>query len=268
MTPDKRALRILSDTFWSPMGWKPKPNVSAEDLAYAKAKGVMFDPMTLSHDEATRGAAEAVSATNQNAVVQAFVASLSSRRLDLRSAFGSYAVGRHMHEHKISPSGPGQSCSYCGGYEVANADPNILNFERIKWGGVRHYQPQYIALDLGIFGSTTALVPSNDDLKILRSIFEIAKSMPPKSRLGDLDKALAKAFPSNSAERRTLISIFGYAGILVDPSRPDFRLSFVPCVEREQTPWHKDDWPYPVQWWNGSFGVNQAAAADWFSEFK
>lgn len=30
-------------------------------------------------------------------------------------------------------------------------DPNVLSFERIKWGGVRHDNPRYIALDLQIF---------------------------------------------------------------------------------------------------------------------
>lgn len=91
--------------------------------------------------------------------------------------------------------------------------------------------------------------------------------MGPRARLSDLAKALSKLLPSNDAERRTLIGILGYAGILIDPDRPDFWKRFVPADEREQTPYHKDDWPYPVQWWNGSHGVNEAAVADWFPAF-
>jgi signal recognition particle subunit SEC65 len=26
----------------------------------------------------------------------------------------------------------------------------------------------------------------------------------------------------------------------------------------------QDDWPYPVQWWNGSHGVSVEAVEDWF----
>jgi hypothetical protein len=34
----------------------------------------------------------------------------------------------------------------------------------------------------------------------------------------------------------------------------------------EQTPWHKDDWPYPVQRWTGACGVNEAAIDEWFPD--
>jgi hypothetical protein len=88
--------------------------------------------------------------------------------------------------------------------------------------------------------------------------------MPSNARLSDLDKSLSKVLASNSAERRVLIGILGYAGILIDPSRPAFRKGFVADAQREETPWHKDDWPYPVQWWNSSFGIDEAAVDDWF----
>ena len=266
MALDKRALKILTSMFWSPTGWKRDPTVSSEDFAFAKAKGVMFDPVVFSHDEAVVAAMEAMSRTSRSEIAQAFVSSLGSRRLDLRSALGSYAVGRHMGSHVKTISRGGPSCTYCGGYDQADADPNILNFERLKWGGVRHDNPQYIAFDLGIFASLERVMPSMEDYAILRAVFEMVKSLPPAARLGDLERALSKLLPSNNGERRTLISLLGYAGILVDPDRPDFRRDFVTCAEREQTPWSKDDWPYPVQWWNGSFGLNQSAVDEWFPD--
>jgi hypothetical protein len=160
-------------------------------------------------------------------------------------------------------SGGSSGCIYCGEYQ-SSADPNILNFERVKWGGVRHDSPRYIALDLQLFAAQEPAVPTKNDYMIISAILEAAKSMNPSARLSDLEKALSKLLPSNKAERRTLIGILGYAGILVDPGRPDFRHQFVPAAEREQTPWHKDDWPYPVRWWNGSHGVHEAAVAEWF----
>lgn len=265
MVPDKRALKILTDMFWSSAGWKRDPTVSPEDFAYAKAKGLMFDPIALTHDEAVAAAIDAVRRTSQESIARAFTSSLGSRRLDLRSALGSYAVGHHMKAHSRVAAG-GIGCAYCGTYDKANADPNILNFERFKWGGVRHDHPQYIAFDLGLFASLENVVPSKDDYRILRSIFEAAKSLPSTARLSDLAQALSKLLPSNNAERRTLIGILGYAGILADPGRPDFRRRFVPSAEREHTPWSKDDWPYPVQWWNGSCGLNQSAVDEWFPD--
>jgi hypothetical protein len=81
--------------------------------------------------------------------------------------------------------------------------------------------------------------------------------------LSDLNRALSG---HSLRTVRTLISILGYAGLLIDPERPDFRCEFVPDTKCEETPWYKDDWPYPVRWWNGSFGVNEAAINEWFSD--
>lgn len=47
---DKKAKDILFKTYWSGAGWRDKPYTSPDDLAYAKAKGLMFDPASFSHD--------------------------------------------------------------------------------------------------------------------------------------------------------------------------------------------------------------------------
>ena len=265
MTIDKRARKILHDTFWSSSGWKREPKVAPEDFAYAKSKGLMFDPVVLSHNTMVDAAVKAVALSDSKAVSRAFVASLGTRRLELRSALGSYAAGRHMQPHSVAPSTSYKRCAYCGGYDDAH-DPNILNFERMKWGGVRHLDPQYIAFDLLDFDWQNDITPTDGDYRILHSIFEAATRIGPTGRLSDLNRALSGLLASNSNERRTLIGILGYAGILIDPERPDFRCEFVPDAKREETPWYKDDWPYPVRWWNGSFGVNETAIREWFSD--
>lgn len=267
MPLDNRAHKILMDAYWSSSGWKRERDVSPADFEYAKSKGLMFEPILISHDESIILASKAVASTDKDAVTRAFVASLSTRRLDLRSALGSYAIGRHMLAHTKNEFISTYHCEYCGEHAKA-ADPNILNFERIKWGGVRHFNPRYIALDLQVFALQDDSSPNDADYLILRSIFESARNLGPSGRLSDLDRALQGTFSSNSSERRTLIAILGYAGILVDPNRPDFRRRFVPMADRSQTPWHKDDWPYPVRWWNGSFGVNDAAIEEWFPQIS
>lgn len=247
--------------FWCSSGWKDDRIVSPEDFAYAKKQGAMFDFVALSHDEAVEAAVDAVALTTREAVARAFVASLSTRQLGLRSALGSYAVGRHMRKHPRD----GARCAYCGECEQTS-EPNILNFERLKWGGVRHASPRYIALDLQALAAEGGAVPSDHDWRILRAILQAARTVGAAGRLGDLERALSGLFPSNNSERRTLIGILGYAGILIDPARPDFRRGFVPESMRQHTPWAKDDWPYPVQWWSGPHGVSEAAVDEWFPE--
>lgn len=111
MALDERAVRILKDTYWSSAGWRHVPSVAPEDFAHAKSHGVMFDPLTVTHDEVVSGALQAVAGTSQDKVVGAFLASLGSRRLELRSALGSYAVGRHMRFHDAATQ---RCCAYCG----------------------------------------------------------------------------------------------------------------------------------------------------------
>lgn len=267
MSLDRRAVKILTQTFWSSAGWHAKPQTAPDDFAYAKSKGLMFDPLDQTHDQLIEAVVEATACTRKRDVARAFVASLRSRRLDLRSALGSYAVSRNLPVHAVGPSDVGKRCSCCGDYGgMHQVDLNILNFERIKWGGVRHDQPAYIALDLKQFGRTVVPEVDTADWATLLHVLDTARAIPSKGRLGHLDKALGSVLPSNSAERRTLISILGFTGILIDPSRPDFRRGFVPANERERTHWHTDDWPYPVQWWTGSCGVNDEAVLDWFPE--
>lgn len=48
---DKKAVKILMNTFWK-SGWKsPCGPFSGEEFEYAKSKGIMFDPITITHDE-------------------------------------------------------------------------------------------------------------------------------------------------------------------------------------------------------------------------
>lgn len=74
-TEESRARRILHDTFWSPEGWKPesKRALSTKDFDFAKAKGVMFDPVQMNHEEAVRSVRELVGRLDRRAIVDAFL---------------------------------------------------------------------------------------------------------------------------------------------------------------------------------------------------
>lgn len=265
---DKRALTILSATYWSSSGWKEHRITPAADFEYAKAAGIMFDPIQVTHDQTIDWAFRSRSGVSQEDVVRGFLTSLSSRRLELRSALASFAVLRNFPPHSWRQvERHGRQCPVCGAYsgtETQSADLNVLNFERFKWGGVRHEDPLYAAFDLERFNQADVPDPTDNDLVILRQIIQISASMPKGTSLADLAKALAPTLPSNDAERRTLIGILGFCGVLQDPQKPGYREGFPPYSERERTPWHKDDWPYPVQWWNGAQGVSSEAIMDWF----
>ncbi len=180
------ALRPLMQTFWTSKGWRSSVALPAADVpAAAIRSGVMFDqPRQLGHDgwvEAARAAA-AAAAVSASEISAAFLVSLTTRRLDLRSALGSFAVARHLVAHRYTPD-PSARCAVCGLGRRSTQDLNILNFERFKWGGVRRDDLTYVAFDLEQFQRApripvddAAIAAGHDLLTTLRGLPEGASA--------------------------------------------------------------------------------------------
>ncbi len=260
--PDSVALDTLFRRYWCAKGWAHGV-VSDAELAHAKMAGVMFDPANITHDNSVRLAIGMRQKLAPKAVANAFLASLSTRRLDLRSALGSYGAMLNLPAHNYE-MGNGISCAVCGDYGAsANFDVSVLNFERFKWGGVRHDQPTYEAFDLAWLCSRTIPEPTEGDLDIMRTMIDVLSSLPAAARPGDAEKAIADLFPSNTNERRILIGILGLAGVLIPRDLPTFWNGYPRISERKQ-PLNKNDWEYPAMWWRGADGVNREALNFWF----
>lgn len=262
---DNKALKILFNYFWSASGWKMEGEraISPGDLAYAMKKGVMFAPFEVTHDEILNRVRALIGQINPVDVARQFIASLSTRRLELRSALGSYAVGKHLMAHPFSGK---IHCNYCGEYygSAKMMDLNVFNFERFKWGGVRHSHPSYIMFDLEQFLTADKLQPSSHDFAIMNEILSVVYAQVPDAKPRDLVKQLAPLFKSNESERRQLVEILGYCSVLQNPEYPSYLEGFIPIFDRAEPPEHKNDWSYPVCWWKGRNGVNNKALNIWF----
>lgn len=273
MEYDKRALKILFDTYWSSKGWKSAlvpgsvPHTPLADLDYAQEAGTMFPPGRASHNTAVQRASEFRSLIHPKQVGAAFIASLSDRRFAQRSALGSYSVALNMpvHSFAVRPGWNSFSCSVCGAYEVKGEhDLNVLNFERHKWGGVRHTDPYYIAFDLDRFISEPSDPPSDRDKDLLNQVLEAVDGLKSDAKRTDLLRVITPIVPGNESQRLTLIGILGAAGIISIPSKPSFLKTFTNFTNRQETRSHKDDWPYPIRWWRGGNGIDRDAVEFWF----
>ena len=274
---DPKALTILFGTRWSAKGWHDEAALSEEDRVLAKAERLIFDPMPLGHDALIADIGTLRDRISLQQVAAAFVASLSTRRLDLRSALGSWMAARHMPLHTMAqspselwPTG-NRCCQICNGIDYAGdtaTDLNILSLERHKWGGLRHtIDPAYVWFDLREFALLPQIDPSVDDRRILGAILSVARSVQAAARPGDLEKALGKVVKSNAYERRVLISILAIAGVLQPQDQPSLRTGSVAAHQRIMPVMHKTDWPWPAVWWRGSDGVDAAAVAEVFGGF-
>ena len=219
--PDKRARQILFDTHWSSSGWRSDhQNVNEVDFGYAKSMRTMFDPVTLGHSEALSHLQGVANKLTERMAADAFLASLSTRRLDWRSVLGSYSVARHMPSHELT-AGEGQ-CRVCGLCEGKRTeDLNVLNFERLKWGGVRHSNPVYGALDMELFLDSAPPAPNADDLRIFRDLVAAVRDVGTSVSSAALQGHFPASLKSNKAERDRRWQSLDCAASWTPQSTPD-----------------------------------------------
>ena len=258
-----KGLKLLLATYWNGGMWGRKAP-AAEDYEQAKAEGYMFDPAPVrTHDEtlcALRSILDKVSAED---VANAFLYSLSTRKLEYRSALGSYYYALAIPNHNYDNAG---TCYYCNWLPIDEVNApekelsgyNIFNFERYKWGGVRHTHPEYALFDLEQFLLLPKVTPSEEDLAILKSILHAMKELTPSKKAGTYRDLIAKKklINPNKSEVAVLLDILGICGILSGADAPCYCDCFVDVWHRAPKE-HTNDYEYPVNWWHVSDGVNE-----------
>lgn len=235
---DKKAKQILLKTFWSSQGWKERPShYSGADFEYAKSKGLMFDLLTISHDEGVRKLVDLHNQIAKEQVAAAFLHSLSTRKVHLRSVLSSWSLSRQLAAHtfesnvgKYTDPENGRNyamygdCHICDRCHIASReiyqdeDLNVLNFERIKWGGIRLNYLPYMLLDLELLSREEDIEVQAEDVGILRQVLETISGCEPTDAARQLEKRLHGVFPSSKHERDVFMEILATAGILA-PSK-------------------------------------------------
>lgn len=274
---DKKAKKILFNTYWSSKGWKDEHYTSPEDFAYVKEKGLMFDPLTISHDDCIRKIVNLANTITIDQVAKAFISSLSTRRLEWRSAIASHYVAKQFTEHQFVPIVSGYSydqetqelthtsytCDICckshaisGDEYYEDEDLNVLNFERIKWGGVRLGKLIYTLFDLERFIEEKIPEPTHEDIEIFKAILNASTSCKPNDHPGALRKKLAEisGLKANQAERSCIIEILACMGVLKPKSYDRTGSS------------SRSDWIYADQW-RGEDGYDHASVDKYFGKY-
>ncbi|WP_438496806.1 hypothetical protein [Paenibacillus sp. IHBB 3054] len=228
---DKQAEKILLDTFWTSAGWKSSPDAfSGENFDYAKSKGVMFDPLTITHDEIVLRLHELHQRITKERVAAVFMHSLSTKKVYWRSALSSWALTSglpvHTYEQRSSVRPNYSSCGDCDFHrlmsdlEYVNYDLNVLNFERVKWGGIRLNTLLYCWLDLELFSKEEGFESTAEDAAILSRMLEAVQDCADHESARMLEKRWKEVIPSSKNERDVMMEIWGYAGLLVPRDTP------------------------------------------------
>ena len=281
-----RGLKILLNAYWDSKGWKGG-SIAAEDFVIAKNEGYMFDyPNYEPHDDALHKAKEIAGKIDKQDVANAFLFSLTTRRLEYRSALGSYyyvnsipehtqqgacyyinSNPEHIHEDK-------KHCYICD-WRAFQEDPdeyelnhglNVLNFERHKWGGVRHLALNYANFDLEEFIKLPKVVPTDEDVRLLRTILSISKELPLKSKAGRYIKQICskKIIKTNKAEITVLLEILGICDVFNSNEYKGFLHSFTANNGQRDPVELTNDIDFPLNRWHASDGINLSALNEVF----
>lgn len=267
-SPDGKLLGVLLDA-WKASDEPGTPLLIPHgDLIKGIAAGVMFEDIAMDHDSMVAALREQVQSVAPREVGAAFVASLSGRRLDWRSALGSYAYARLLPEHSFEPwrgTTGSHRCGICGvGQAATSVGLNRWSAIRLSSGGWPHNSAEYAWFDLTQFRRYGASPPTQEDWEIFRAILRVIREVPGGQRASHLEKALVKVFPSNQDERRTLIEILAIAGVIESPGFPGYFKSFVRDDFSNHVAVRHSDWVYPACRWKASGRVNELAVAFWF----
>ena len=182
--------------------------------------------------------------------------------MEYRSALGSYWYAVAVPGHQW-PDDKTYHCPVCGWRRWSDSDQNrhrgfnVLNFERYKWGGVRHTNGQYALFDLEQFMSLPKVTPTDEDIKLFEDILGCVAEMDPDKKVGELQKIITskKMIKSNKSELQTMLDILGICGILSSPDNPCYADSFVDTYGRDPVE-YKNDFAYPTNRWRASDGIN------------
>lgn len=271
---DKKAKKILFSMHWK-NGWIDREErvLSSEDFEYAKSKGLMFEPLSISHNDCLDSILKLVEEIPNEKIAKGFLSSLTSRRLDWRSSLSSYSIAKNIKKHNYTPVISGTSyidgkpsshsytCGVCknaqygiiGDESYINHDLNVLNFERIKWGGVRHGDILYTLFDLEQFKNEVIPEPTSDDIKCFKDILRTIDSSDPADYPSALEKRLATVIKSNKSERQVLIEILASIGVLKPGS-----------FERPVKGRH--DWVF-VEYWRGEDKYDIETVNEYFGQY-
>jgi len=267
-----KALRILFNTQWDLDGregaWIEYSEVPEKDLEYGKSAGLLQESFELDHRSMISRIVKARGTVERRAVAAAFASSFFTRRMDMRSALGSYAHSLHLAAHRFDPPKGAENCRLCDFPRKEKVPVNHYTFRRIMWAG-NVYQGNlgYVLCDLEAFGNSNSVCGKAEKM-LLDKMFSSIRRLPNEAGLSDLDKSISGLFPGNKHERRVVLEILGYCGIIKPKNCPSMHLQWVPrCDLPVPTHFYRKEWRSPVSCWTGADGIHDEAIDFWFGDF-
>ena len=264
----KSLFALYKGTNWSEI------SITEEELAIARRQGYLFDyPKFESHLESLNRRHDLLSKIDPKDISNAFLFSLSTRKLEYRSALGSYyylsSVPEHvfMKSHNETLAAAGVHCYLCGwtawetipSRQSIKSGYNFYNLLRYKYGGspIGSMTINYALFDLERFLDLPKVMPTEEDKRILMEILSCVDRLNSSDKAGRLRETITKAkiLKSNKDELSVLLGELGICGILASNDFPAYDTYFADEYERGPVE-YKNDFAYPLNRWHARDGIN------------
>lgn len=259
-------------------------NISEDEIAVAKEQGYLFDyPEYETHSDMLQRLRSILAQIDSKDIANAFLFSLSTRRLEYRSALGSYYYAMAIPDHEFMKShneilaAASIHCYFCGWSawkDVPNKFDekygyNFKNYERYKYGGsvIGNTNLNYAIFDLEQFVKLPKVKPTDEDKRIFAKILSCVECLESSDKVGKLREVIRKAkiFKTNKDEISVLLGELGICGILASNDFPAYDVYFANEYERDPVE-YKNDFAYPVNRWYARDGINCKRLIEVFGE--
>ncbi len=259
-------------------------NISENEMIIAKEQGYLFDyPEYETHCDMLQRLHSILEQIDPKDIANAFLFSLSTRRLEYRSALGSYYFAMAIPEHDFEKShndmlaAASVHCYLCG-WTAWNDAPtkidrkygnNFNNYKRYKYGGsaIGNINLNYVIFDLEQFIKLPKVQPVYEDKRIFAKILSCVGCLENSDKAGKLRDIIQKAkiFKTNKDEITILLGELGICGILASKDFPAYDVYFADEYERDPVE-HTNNFAYPVNRWYARDGIDYKRLIEVFGE--
>jgi hypothetical protein len=240
-------------------------STSKEDFEYARAAGLVFDPITITHDASVQWARDEFKRASKADIAASFLSGVGAHLAYARAALSAHAVLTHFPDHHFKAT-QGMHCAICAQPDTSKIDLTFIN--KCRWNGaVIGREPVILAFYLQQQHAVVIDPPTPSDREAFCAILDLISASPPEETPRSLLKKVKKIpglkFPAEEA--RYLLDTLGYAGILQTSEHQGFIYTYTGHLAPAKSA--SSDWSYPVDFWTGAQGINLDALKYWFEAY-
>ncbi|MCA5973418.1 hypothetical protein KBY08_17055 [Pseudomonas sp. P135] len=238
---------------------------SPRSLEVLLENNMIFPSEEIEHDELIEKLFHEKKSAAKESIVESFLVGLETGKPEKRAALSAYAIMLNFPKHSFQ-STENIQCNICGLFKKKTRDFTFCNLARYSIGVSNSGNPE----QLYFFLREHNKAPSEkvESIDILKKVLKTARESGPEETPVTLEKKVRAIQGSmlNKELSRGLLDLLGQIGVLESPDHKGFTkgYTYIGLAPKKS---RSTDWSYPVDFWEGMYGVNEEAVEFWFGDY-